>query len=230
MNPIGRTLRALWRSAAGAAATEFALSAPLLLTAGLWGVEAAHQAITQMRISQIAVLIADNASRVGENSLLGEAKLYESDLNDVLYGAKIQGGGNLDLFRHGRVILSSLEVVPDSTEEEQYIHWQRCMGIKQHPSSYGSEGDGRNGGLAGMGPPGEEVIAFEGEAVMFVEVAYDYQPLISDVFTHATQITATAAFNVRNNRDLSEVYQRDPLDPDPVATCEKFTDLAHRDL
>lgn len=230
MKDFGNRLRALVRATTGAAATEFALSAPLLLTAGLWGVEAANQAITQMRISQIAVLVADNASRVGENSLLGEVKLYESDINDVLYGAKIQGGGNLDLYRHGRVILSSLEVVPDSAEEHQYIHWQRCMGVKRHASSYGNEGDGQNGGLAGMGPTGEEIIAFRDEAVMFVEVAYDYQPLISDMFTHATVVTATAAFNVRNNRDLSEVHQRDPDDPDRVARCANFSDLEHRDL
>jgi hypothetical protein len=44
---------------------------PILLTVGLWGIELAHRAVMQMRINQIAVLIADNASRVGENSLLG---------------------------------------------------------------------------------------------------------------------------------------------------------------
>lgn len=221
---VFKGLRGLLRSTAAAAATEFALSAPLLLTAGLWGVEASHQAITQMRISQIAVLIADNASRVGENSLLGEAKLYEADINDVLYGAKVQGGTSLDLYRHGRVILSSLEVVPDSAEDHQFIHWQRCMGMKRHPSSYGRAGDGRVGGIPGMGPRGEEVIAFPGEAVMFVEVTYDYQPLISDMFTHASELSATSAFNVRNNRDLSQVYQRDPDAADPVADCNAYTD------
>lgn len=214
-------LRKLWSARSGAAATEFALAAPLLMTAGLWGVESAHRAVLQMRISQVAVLVADNASRVGENSLLGETRLYESDLNDVLYGAGVQAGDSVDLYRHGRVILSSLEVVP-GTDEDQYIHWQRCKGELREGSSYGHAGDGLAGEFPGMGPPGEEIIAFKGEAVMFVEIVYEYQPLISAAFTHATQLTATAAFNVRDNRDLSQVYQRDENNPDVVADCSKY--------
>ena len=115
--------------------------------------ETANQAIVQMRVNQIAVLIADNASRVGENSLLGKAKIYESDINDVLYGAHVQGGGWFDFYDHGRVIFSSLEVVPGSADQ-QYIHWQRCMGELRHLSSYGHAGDGLDGSLAGHGPAG----------------------------------------------------------------------------
>ena len=114
-----RPIAALARCQSGAALTEFALSLPLLLTVGLWGTEVAHKAIMQMRVSQIAVLVADNASRIGENSLLGETKLYEADIDDVLLGAEIQGGSAFGLYDRGRVILSSLEVVPD-TEDRQY--------------------------------------------------------------------------------------------------------------
>lgn len=225
MSALARMLGRLRASRSGAAMTEFALSAPLLLGAGLWGVEAAHQAITQMRVSQIAVLIADNASRVGERSMLGDTKIYESDINDVIYGAQVQAGGSFDLYEHGRVILSSLEVVPDSEDDQQYIHWQRCMGKRVHVSSYGVAGDGLDGGLVGMGPPGEEIVAFGNEAVMFVEVVYEYQPLVSDMFTHAGVLTATAAFNVRDNRDLGQVYQRDPDNPDTVSSCTVYRDL-----
>lgn len=213
-------LRSIAASRSGVAATEFALSLPLLLTAGLYGVETANQAVMQMRVSQIAVLIADNASRVGENSLLGETKIYESDINDVFYGANVQGGAHFDLYDHGRVILSSLEVVP-GTEDQQYIHWQRCKGKKEHPSGYGSEGDGLDSELSGMGPPGEEIVAIDDEAVMFVEVVWDYQPLIGPLFTNVDQLHATAAFNVRENRDLTQIYQRDPVKPAPVASCDK---------
>ena len=215
----------LRRSVDGTAMTEFALAAPLLMTAGLWGVESANQAIVQMRISQVAVLVADNASRVGENSLLGETKLYETDVNDVIYGAHVQAGSKFDLYKHGRVILSSLEVVP-GTEDQQYIHWQRCKGELERHSTYGYEGDGLLSGIPGMGPAGEEIFAFEGEAVMFVEVVYEYQPLISSAFTHADDISATAAFNVRDNRDLAEVYQRDPDSPDTVADCNVYDGVA----
>ena len=83
IHPLRIACRVL-RDTVATAMTEFALAAPLLMTAGLWGVESANQAIVQMRVNQIAVLIADNAARVGDNSLLGEAKVYESDINDVL--------------------------------------------------------------------------------------------------------------------------------------------------
>lgn len=213
-------LRSLAGSRLGAAATEFALALPLLLTAGLYGVEAANQAVMQMRISQVAVLIADNASRVGENSLLGETKIYESDINDVFYGANVQGGTNFELYERGRVILSSLEVVP-GTEDQQYIHWQRCKGKKVHPSSYGQAGDGLGSHIPGMGPPGEEIVAIDDEAVMFVEVAFDYEPLVGPMFAGVEELRATASFNVRENRDLTQVYQRDASKPDPVSGCGK---------
>ncbi|MCP5396720.1 MAG: pilus assembly protein [Sphingomonadaceae bacterium] len=223
MSKMQKFLRRLQNSTSGAALVEFALATPLLLTAGLWGVESAHQAIVQMRISQAAILIADNASRVGEESLLGQVQIYESDINDIFYGTHVQTGGTVELFEHGRVILSSLEVIPDSLDGANYIHWQRCMGKKVHSSSYGHEGDGlTTGGIPGMGPTGQEIIAFDGEAVMFVEVSYDYQPLVSSAFTTAGEMSATAAFNVRNNRDLTQIYQRDSGNPDPVATCDVY--------
>jgi hypothetical protein len=222
-----RVIAALARSSSGAALVEFALALPLLLTVGLWGAEVAHKAIMQMRINQIAVLVADNASRVGENSLLGETKLYESDIDDVLLGAQVQGGSAFALYDRGRVILSSLEVVPD-TEDRQYIHWQRCLGRRHHLSRFGVAGDGLHSAFPGMGPPGEEIQAVSGEAVMFVEVAYEYEPIFSNVFVKTTTLSATAAFNVRPNRDLSQIHQRDPDEPDPIAACEEFNSAVFR--
>ena len=215
-----RRLLGLARARSGVAMTEFALSLPLLMGVGLWGAEAANQAIVQMRLGQVAVQIADNASRIGDNSALEKRRIYESDINDLLIGSNIQAGLKLQLYDHGRVIISSLEVVPDS-EDTQYIHWQRCKGRKVQASSYGEQGAGLDGSLSGMGPPGEEITAFDDEAVIFVEIAYDYQPLIGEAFTYAETLTATAAFNVRNDRDLSQIYQRDPDQPDDVASCDK---------
>lgn len=215
-------LKRLARTRSGVAMTEFALALPVLFTAGLFGVETAYQTAVQMEISQLAVHVADNASRIGDTSSLRDRKIYEADILDVLAGADIQGGERLGLYEHGRVILSSLEVVPD-TEDQQYIHWQRCKGKKKVESSYGDAGDGLTGaGLKGMGPVGEEVIAFKGEAVMFVEIQYDYQPLIGDFIPHRETMTATAAFNVRDSRDLSQIYQRDPGSPDAVANCGTY--------
>lgn len=219
-------LHRLRRSTAGVAATEFALTLPFLLTGSLMGLEVGNQAIVQMQISQLAAHLADNASRIGDTSTLEDRRIYEYDLNDLFYGADVQGGQRIELFEHGRVIISSLEVVP-TTVGQQYIHWQRCMGMKVHVSSFGVEDDGLTGTLVGMGPPGEEVIAFADEAVMFVEISYDYQPLVGDAFSFATELSATATFTVRNDRDLSQIFQRIPASPDPVADCANYslTDL-----
>ena len=221
----GRTLSAalqrLWKSTSGVAATEFAIVLPFLLGAGLMGLDLANRAIVQMQVSQLAMHIADNASRIGDTSTLQDRKIYEADLNDLLRGAEIQGGSRIDLFRHGRVIVSSLEVVP-GTEDQQYIHWQRCLGSKNHISGYGLEGDGLDGGLAGMGPPGEEVWAFADDAVIFVEIAYDYQSLVGATFGFTSEINVTASFTVRDDRDLSQIYQRDTTNPAPVASCSIY--------
>lgn len=218
-------LKRLWADKTATAMLEFALATPLLLGIGLMGAEAANRAIVQMRVNQLAVLIADNVSRVGENSLLGEVELYESDINDILLGAKIQAGEQFDLFQNGRVIISSLEVL-DGTDDQQYIHWQRCKGILNHASTYGDAGDGEFTEISGMGPAGEQVYAFKDEAVMFVEIAFTYDPLVSDLFSDNPTISAIAAYNVRNNRDLSGVKQRDGDNPDPVSSCNAFDDFA----
>ena len=219
--PSGRFLRRLRRDATATAMLEFALAAPLLMGIGLLGAEATNRAVVQMRVNQLAVLVADNASRVGENSLLGELELYESDINDIFMGAQIQAGENYDLLENGRIILSSLEVL-DGTADQQYIHWQRCKGKFNHASTYGDAGDGEFSTIPGMGASGEEIYAFKDEAVMFVEIAYTYQPIISDLFADSPTVSATAAFNVRNNRDLSGVKQRDTSNPDPVSNCATF--------
>nr|WP_166175659.1 TadE/TadG family type IV pilus assembly protein [Altererythrobacter segetis] len=218
-----RLLSRLASSRTGVAATEFALCLPFLLGAGLMGLEVANRAIIQTQVAQLAAQIADNASRIGDTSTLQDRKIYENDIDDLLRGAAVQGGGRLDLFGHGRVIISSLEVVPGS-DDRQYIHWQRCAGTKHHLSSYGLEGDGLNGELAGMGPAGKEVWAFPDEAVIFVEVAYDYRSLVGPHFGMGGEIVSTASFTVRDDRDLTQIYQRNPAAPDPVASCSTYTD------
>lgn len=222
-----RLLRRIGRSRSGVAMTEFALAAPLLLTAGLYGTEVAWLALTHLKISQTAMHIADNASRIGDTTTLEYRRIYESDINDVFFGSDLQAGSQIDLYNRGRVIVSSLEVVPGSASKQQYIHWQRCMGAKDWDSSYGNEGDGLGDpNFAGMGPPGEEVTAYdEDDAVIFVEIAYDYQPLFGDVFVRDTLINVHGAFSVRDSRDLTQIYQRKPSSPDPVASCNRFEPL-----
>ncbi|PEQ11247.1 hypothetical protein B2G71_18355 [Novosphingobium sp. PC22D] len=217
---IGRLLRALRRDTGGLAMLETALVIPFFLLAGLWGVELANYTVVTMRINQLAIHISDNASRIGESSVLENKKIFESDINDLLLGSSIQAGRRLPIYDRGRVIVSSLEAVPGTTTGEQYIHWQRCMGTKHQGSRYGRVGDVLP---VGMGPSGQEVFADEGDAVIFVEIAYDYDPLVSNQFIGEDTIHAIASFTVRANRDLSRIYQRDPRRPDTVARCSRYT-------
>ena len=216
--PFSAALGRLWRDGAAVAATEFALVLPVFLGGALWGVETANYAVATMQVSQIAAHIADDASRIGDTSTLEDRKIYESDISDLFDGADVQAGKRLDFFTHGRAIISSLEVAPGTTDR-QYVHWQRCRGAKAWPSTYGQQGDGLDGSMTGMGPAGTQVTAKPGEAVMFVEVAYDYQPLISAQFIGPRTISAIASFSVRDDRDLTQIYQRDTSRPAAVADC-----------
>ncbi|MBS0483364.1 MAG: pilus assembly protein [Proteobacteria bacterium] len=213
-------LRRLLRSRSGVAMTEFALGAPFLMLAGIYGVEEANFVLVNMKINQIAAHIADNASRVGDTSQLQYRKVYESDINDVLVGAQVQAGQSINLFKYGRVIISSLEAVNQPGISNQLIHWQRCRGAETVSSSYGNEGTL----VSGMGPAGKEVTAEPNDGVIFVEVRYTYQPLITGVLISNRQIRSIAAFNVRDSRDLSGgLYQRDTAKPDPVQSCNVYT-------
>jgi Flp pilus assembly protein TadG len=201
----------------GVAMIEFALGAPFLLFFGLWGIEVANFAITNMRISQIATQIADNASRIGDTSTLKDRRIYESDINDILFGATIQAGASLDIYKRGRVVISSVEV--DPTTNKQYIHWQRCKGEKVYASAYGSQGTLLPGGI---GPASHQVSAEPDDAVIFVELTYEYQPLVSQSLATNSKIVASATFMVRDDRDLTQIYQADPMNPKPVASCSKY--------
>ena len=208
-----RFIRRLSRGTSGVAMTEFALGAPFLLMAGLYGVEMANYALVNMKVSQLALHIADNASRVGDTSTLQNRKIYESDINDLLFGAQLQAGKALNLFDNGRVFISSVE----SYGTQQYIHWQRCRGAKNVTSSYGNEGASL--GTVGIGPTGDEVAAQPDDAVIFVQINYTYQPLITDKVISNRDIHAIASFTVRDSRDLTQIYQRDTAKPDPVQSC-----------
>lgn len=209
-------IRGLAADRSGVAVTETALILPLFITAGLWGVELANYSLTTMQIGQIAVQVADDAARIGDTSTLENRKIYEADINDLLHGAAMNGGARMKLYDHGRVIVSSLEV---NAAGKQFIHWQRCMGKSPVSGAYGKQGDVL---AIGMGPKGREVSAVSGDAVIFVEISYDYQPLISDSFIGKTTIRSLSSFTVRASRDLSQVYQQNAAKPDPVYACTQY--------
>lgn len=198
-----RRLRELRESSSGVAFVEFAFTLPIILALGMLGGETANYTITHMQVSQLAMQVSDNASRVGELDVLVDRRVFEDDVNEVFVGAE-KLGDKIDIFENGRIILSSLELNEDGG---QWIHWQRCRGAKDFTSSYGVEGDGESGtGFQGMGEPGQIITASEDTAVMFVEISYDYQSLTPFDFLDGKNIHYTAAFNVRDVRNLEQLF------------------------
>ena len=205
----------------GLALLEFAFSLPLVFAMGGYGIEISNLALTHLRVSQYALILADNASRVGVNTGLTTVQLREADINDVLAATRLQSTG-IKLTTYGRVTLSSLE---GQTNGTQLLHWQRCIGLKSgtgYDSTYGSAGSGTAGTtVTGMGDTGSQVIAPPSSGVMFVEINYDYQPLFKSLFVGATKIHYIASFIVRDKRDFSQVYN-----PAPTATASSCSTYA----
>jgi len=227
LSSLARTNRRLARDTSGLAMLEFAFSAPIVLMLGLYGIETANQALINLKVSQIALNLADNASRVGLISNANIEQLREIDLNDVLQAARNQGA-SIELTTRGRITMSSLENVQrtfDATPKQR-IHWQRCVGAKSgvnYDSSYGTTtataGNditaGNAGTLAplGMGDDPDKVQAPTNGGVIFVEINYDYKPIVGQWLFGAARIHYIASFIVRDNRDFAQIYN-----PSPTAT------------
>ncbi|PTS88531.1 hypothetical protein DBR17_04410 [Sphingomonas sp. HMWF008] len=236
MKPLSRlftrkhTLRSLGGDRSGLALLEFAFALPLVLGLGAYGLEVSNLALLNLRISQIALSLADNASRVGTYSTLSTQQLREVDVNDVLQAARYQGA-SINLTTNGRITLSSLENVQQSydTAPVQRIHWQRCLGLKgslSADSAYrslysttttaGTDATVGNAGLAvpsGIGPSGGVVNSPAASGVMFVEINYLTKPLFGTWLTAPARLNYIASFIVRDRRDFAQLYN-----PSPAAT------------
>lgn len=194
----------------GVAFIEFALVAPVLLFLILGGLEVVNYALAQLKVNQIAMTVADNAGRVTTG--IDEANIYE-----VFAGADAIGK-SMGFEQHGRIVLSSLQDNgQEGNKHGQMINWQRCWGDLATAPSYGTEGDGRDDNTLenGLGADGNRIASIPGTAVMFVEVTYEYQPLISDTIVPvAGTIRRESAFNVRGrqNNDISNTQSLGALD------------------
>lgn len=191
-------LRQLRQNSRGMAVVEFALCLPFVVGVAMTGAELTNYTITKMRMSQIALQAADNASRIGSGSLLSAKQISETQINDLLTGAGLQSG-TLNLYGSGRLIIYSLEPVANPNTTNRFtIRWKRCRGTK---TSYaGSYAQGATN-LTGFGTP--PITAPTGSAVMVVQLSYDYRPLISGAFIPNTEITEIGAMTVRETRDMA---------------------------
>ena len=199
------------RDTDGVAMVEFAMVAPVLLILILGGLELSNFALAHMRINQIAMTVADNAGRIPTS--VDEANIYE-----VFAGAEVLGD-NLQFEENGRVVLSSLQDNKGyGADKGQMIHWQRCWGELDIAPAYGEQGKGRNDNSLsiGMGKGADKMTAANNTAVMFVEVTYDYQPLVGPNWIAARRIRHESAFNVRarQNQDIGNAQALSVLDCD----------------
>lgn len=232
---VMRVLALLYRDRTGLALVEFAYATPVLLILITGGAELANYSITSMRLSALALQVADNASRIGEGDPMAAKKVSEAQVNDLLQGALAQGG-NLNISGNysekqasgssvtknkARIVISSLEPDPDvSHPDRNYIHWQRCYGQAiDYAPRYGRQGDSN---LTGMGPTGRQVYAPPGSAVIFVEIHYRYEPLFPvlrpSMFgaMNYGDMNTVAAMMVRDDRDMSQLYNSEMVTP---STC-----------
>jgi len=199
---LRRRARALIADRAAISAVEFALVAPLMMSVGLGTIELANMALVYTRVSQVAIQVADNASRAKQATGSSGALMREYDVNDAFAQVDLVYPG-LQIYTRGRVILSSLE---QNSSGGQWIHWQRCKGsYTTGVSKYGPQGTGSSGtSFAGMGPTGTVVTADPQSAIMFVEVYYQYQPIFFKIGSATSPtIYRAAAMYVRDDRDLT---------------------------
>lgn len=193
-------LRRLRRDTSGVALLEFAFSLPIVLTLSLSGAELTNYIITRMRISQIALHLADNAARIGSGTQLQAKTISEADINDLITGADLQSG-ELKLLTNGRVIISSVEPDPNNAGKSM-IRWERCAGNKTSWTSTLDDAGTTN--KDGFGPTGREVGAPADGVTMFAEVQYQYTPLIKTSLSPETKLTEIASMMVRDRRDTSD--------------------------
>ena len=204
----------------GLALLEFAFTAPVMLLIGLAGMETANLAIAHLQVSQIAMLVADNASRARES-------IDEADIREIFTGADVTGDA-IDFSPNARIILSNLEDNGLSgSDKGQWIRWQRCYGANTNfASTHGSENDGKtDSSLAGgIGPTGKKISASGSTAINFAEVVYDYKPLVSDRFFGATVIRYESAF-VARERDDHALKNASSIPSNELWTCNVYATI-----
>lgn len=192
-------VRRLRRDERGVSFVEFALGTPvfvLMLTAGM---ELTSLALTHLRLSRAAETLADNVSRV-------TVQADETDIEQIFDGVEQQGKA-INLENKGRIIVSSLEDNGETNvnKKGQKISWQRCDGAKTGKNpKYGRQGKGKGDNTLknGVGPPGRQIAAPVGTAVIYAEVVYDYEPILFKGILPSHEIRYESAFNVRERDQL----------------------------
>ena len=186
MSWLALLVRRLVSDRSGLAMVETAFVLPVLVLLSLTGAEMTNYITVKMRMSQVALQIADNAARMGSGTATQAKQVTETDINDVFIGSQMESAG-LDLQTNGRVILTDIETASSGASTYK-IGWQRCYGNQVHASTSNFDTN------TGMGPR------------MFVEVYYVYKPILKGVWAPTTTLTEIASMSVRERRDVSQIY------------------------
>lgn len=196
-------LRRIAYDDAAVSVLEFALVLPLFMTLGMYGAEIAWLNAASLEVSQVAVSLADNASRLGQTDNSGVTPtISTTDVDSVLTGA-IEEGEAISLQDNGRVILSSLEVHPVSGK--QYVHWQQCKGSGKQQSAHGKAdltGSITSSLANGLAIGSGTIKSPSGGAVMVAEVWYQYRGLFGTLFVDRIVLHEQAAIIARDDRSV----------------------------
>lgn len=173
---------------------EFALALPVMLLVMTGGLETANMALAVLKVHQIAATTADNVARVRDS-------ISEGDVNEALLGG-VMIGGTLSFADKGRIVVSSVMTNGQTgANAGQTILWQRCTGKFNDPKSqpaYGTQGKGATDAtLQSLGATGHIVAPTAGSVMIFTEVTYRYQPLISSTIFGTPILRSESAFTVR---------------------------------
>lgn len=187
---MGKQLSRIARATKGVALIEFGFALPVVLVFVVGGMELTNYVIVQMQINRIAAMTADNASRL-------RTPMSESYMNQLFTGVD-KAGANINFKAHGRVIVSSVQ--NNAAGNGQWIRWQRCFGTLNIASKYGVQDKGKSDTSL---PNINGLTAQAGSALIYAEVYYDYQPIISNSYFGSSRITHETAFIVRQRTDFS---------------------------
>ncbi len=200
-------LRRLAGDTSAVTVVEIGLASPFMMLLSLTGGETVNLTITHVRLNQLAITVADNASRAKMTQVNSAPQFREYDVNQVFTGAGLSVK-DMNFPANGRIILSSLQT---NSAGGQWIQWQRCSGSNAYASRYGVQGTGATGtAFRGMGQGTSPMTADADTAIMFVEVAYNYKPLFYNWVIKTTVLRKEAAVYVRDDRDLTQIFNPSP--------------------
>ncbi len=225
-----KSLRSFVENEKGTVLVELAFALPFFTGFAFTAIELTNYVNVNTQLSQMTLTMADNISRAKQDVAIGKPQLREIDINDAFEGMRLQAT-NLNVFNNGRVIITSLQRVPDTTK--QWLAWQRCRGKLAVVSAYGIEDQGRTGAtFTGIPKNGALIKAPADEAIIFVEVTYRYRPLVGAWLIGEKTIRKQASFYVRDERNLGAGNTTgganlngmfNPIPSAPSMVCSSFT-------